>query len=317
MAKQGYEFDRNSFNFRQASVHVWQKVLGLLKFILVSFSLTAVFFLVLSLLIDTDVAKRLKKENNAYSLAYAEMLETEELLADAIASVQQRDDEIYNRIFHTASPALDPINSLDFLFGSDTIPDTKIVTYTKVKADNLLSRIDAVEANFAKIYEALGAENFVMPPMSLPLEGVTYSQVGASVGDKLSPFLKAYVPHSGIDFISAVEKSVYATEDGIVTDVVRSRRGHGNVIVISHEGGYETRYEHLSETGVKKGRSVSKGQKIGTVGISGNSFAPHLHYEILKDGVPVDPVDYLFGAVGPDDYANMLFMAVNTDQSMD
>ena len=84
-----------------------------------------------------------------------------------------------------------------------------------------------------------------------------------------------------------------------------------------HPGGYQTRYLHLAEISVTQGQKVRKGTRLGTVGMSGTSFAPHLHYEVLQDGRICNPVDYLLGSVSPRDYANMLYMSVNTAQSMD
>ena len=68
---------------------------------------------------------------------------------------------------------------------------------------------------------------------------------------------------------------------------------------------------------VKQGQSVKKGQKIGTVGMTGSSLAPHLHYEILLGSRYLDPVAYVFGSVSPEEYTNMLYVAASTQQSMD
>ena len=91
--------------------------------------------------------------------------------------------------------------------------------------------------------------------------------------------------------------------------------------ILSHEQlaplFYLTRYAHLENTRVLKGQKVTRGQRIGQVGMSGNSFAPHLHYEIQKDTLLMDPLNYLFASVSPDEYMRMLFMSVNTGQSMD
>ena len=78
-----------------------------------------------------------------------------------------------------------------------------------------------------------------------------------------------------------------------------------------------TRYLHLTDIDVSAGSRVQCARKIGTVGITGNSFASHLHYEVLLDGEPQNPVDYFFASIGPDEYSNMLYMALNTRQSMD
>ena len=120
-----------------------------------------------------------------------------------------------------------------------------------------------------------------------------------------------------MDIIASAGEPVRSAADGVVSDVVRSRKGLGNVVTITHEGGYVTRYAHLADIEVRKGRFVRRGTRIGYVGISGNSFAPHLHYEVLRDTVVLDPVNYFFGSLSVDDYVNMLVMSVTTGQSMD
>ena len=89
------------------------------------------------------------------------------------------------------------------------------------------------------------------------------------------------------------------------------------MVVIDHENGYYTKYAHLSEIRTAKGRRVSRGTEIGHVGMSGNSFAPHLHYEVLKDTVALDPVNHMFASVTPEEYINMMILSVSTGQSMD
>jgi murein DD-endopeptidase MepM/ murein hydrolase activator NlpD len=110
---------------------------------------------------------------------------------------------------------------------------------------------------------------------------------------------------------------VYAAADGIVQNVIRSRKGLGNVVEIDHGNGYVTRYAHLADVEVKKGRKLKKGARIGYVGVSGNSFAPHLHYEVIRDTVVLDPVNHMFASVSPEEYLNIMIMSVNTGQSLD
>ena len=146
---------------------------------------------------------------------------------------------------------------------------------------------------------------------------MSYAQVGAALGEKINPFYKVPIEHNGLDIIAVQGEPVYATASGYVSDVIQSRKGQGNVVEITHQGGYVTRYAHLSDIQVRKGVQIRKGACVGYVGISGNSFAPHLHYEIIKDGEYLDPVNYLFASVSPDEYLNMMYMSVNTGQSMD
>ena len=168
-----------------------------------------------------------------------------------------------------------------------------------------------------RIMEAVRDSGFVMPPMTNPLEGFSFAQTGASVGDKINPFYKVSIRHNGLDLIAPAGEPVYASADGTVRNIIRSRKGLGNVVEIDHGNGYVTRYAHLADIEVSKGRKLKKGARIGYVGVSGNSFAPHLHYEIIRDTLVMDPVHHLFASVSPEEYTNILIMAVSTGQSMD
>jgi murein DD-endopeptidase MepM/ murein hydrolase activator NlpD len=165
--------------------------------------------------------------------------------------------------------------------------------------------------------EALADENFVMPPMTNPLKDFTFAQTGASVGDKMNPFYKVPMRHNGLDLIAPAGEPVHAVADGVISEVIKSRKGLGNVVVIDHGDGYITKYAHLSDMETRKGRKVKRGTRIGYVGVSGNSFAPHLHYEVMRDTVVLDPVNHFFASVTPMEYINMLIMSVSTGQSME
>ena len=117
--------------------------------------------------------------------------------------------------------------------------------------------------------------------------------------------------------ISQQGEPVYAVADGVVRYVDHSSKGLGNVVAIDHGNGYVTRYAHLENTRVNRGQKVLRGKQIGQVGMSGNSFAPHLHYEVMKDSVRFDPLNFMFASVTPEDYIGMLVMSSNTGQSMD
>lgn len=317
MSRKTYIFDAAAMTVRKFTKSVWTMVWSVLRVLLVSMSLFIVLYLVISLVISTDTEKRLRRENRAYEKMFATVPQQQELLSNSIEILSWKDGKIYEEVFHTQAPDVDPVGSLEFLFGADTIPDSKIVTYTSRKADALLQTAGEVNASFEKIYRTLAGKDFVMPPMSIPVRDVSYPQIGASTGERLNPFYKTEVAHHGLDIIVPQGSAVYAPADGTVEDVTRSSKGDGNTLVLRHSGGYSTRYLHLSEINVSKGQRVRRGAKIATVGMSGNAYAPHLHYEVLLDGEFRDPVGYLFGSVAPEEYPNFLYMSINTRQSMD
>lgn len=310
-----YIFDKNDIKFRKKRTSVWAVIRRILVFFVATASMTVLYYVVFAMIFSTDEEQRLKDENRMFEREFPALEEKEALLSDVIDGLRMRDDMIYEEIFHTSAPNMDPLSSIDFL--ADSIPDSDIVLYADRKISNAAASAGRVEDNFRRIMQVMQDSSFVMPPMTNPLNDFSFAQTGASVGDRINPFYKVSMRHNGLDMIAPAGQPVHAAADGVVCNVIKSRKGLGNVVEIDHGNGYMTRYAHLADIEVSKGRKVEKGKRIGYVGVSGNSFAPHLHYEVMRDTLVLDPVNYLFASVTPGDYANILVMSVATGQSMD
>ena len=305
------------FKFKKERPSVWKIIRKILVFFVVSISLAIVYYVLFALVFSTEEERRLKLENRLYEQEYPQLAQKEMLLADVVEGLRMKDDRIYEEIFNTSAPDMEQFSSLEFLMGLDSIPDADIVITSAGRLDVLERSASKVEENFTKVMEAIADKDFVMPPMTNPMKEFTFAQTGASVGNKINPFYKVPMKHNGLDLIAPAGEPVYAVADGLVKDVIKSRKGLGNVVVIDHGNGYVTRYAHLADVEARKGRKVRKGTRLGYVGVSGNSFAPHLHYEVLRDTLVLDPVNHFFASVTPEEYMNMLIMSVTTGQSMD
>ena len=316
MSREQYIIDRN-LRFRRSTRTVWNVVKSILKYTVATVSLAVFYYIVFALVVNTDSERRLIRENRLYERTYQDMLKRERLLSDVISGLEVKDDQIYEEIFHARAPQMDALLSEDYLAAADTVPDYEMVEYAYGKVVAAEGRAARVEDNFRRALGLVASGDRALPPMSLPLSTVSFAQVGASVGQKVNPFYKVETAHNGVDLIAPQGDPVLAVADGTVTDVVTSRKGLGNVVEITHPGGYVTRYAHLADITVSRGQRVQRGRKIASVGISGNSFAPHLHFELLKDGQYMDPVDCFFAGVTPDAYAGMKLMASRTGQSLD
>lgn len=312
-----YIFDKDNVRFRKAKTSVWAVIRKVLMFFVASVSMAVLYYIIVSLFISTDEERRLRHENRMYEQELPQLEIRERLLSDVVEGLQVRDDRIYEEIFHASAPNMDPGSSLDFLVGLDSIPDDDIVKRSAGRLELLDVRAAGIEENFRKVIEIVQGREFKSPPMANPLKDFSFAQTGASTGERINPFYKVKMMHNGLDLIAPAGDPVYAAADGVVSNVVRSRKGLGNVVTINHGDGYVTRYAHLADIEVGRGRKVKKGTRIGYVGVSGNSFAPHLHYEIIRDTVVVDPVNHFFASVTPDEYVNMLIMSASTGQSMD
>ena len=316
MAKQ-YEFDKKHFKFRKPKTSVWVILRKAFLWFIASLSMAVLYYVIFALFFSTDEERRLKNENRMYAKEYPLLEEREQMLSEVVEGLSVRDDRIYEEIFHTSAPNMDPGASIDYLFGLDSIPDGDIVKRSEARLEVLKGRAADVESDFRAIIDRLQGGECVVPPMSNPLKDFSFAQTGASVGERINPFYKVKIMHNGLDLIAPAGDPVHAAGDGVVTEVVKSRKGLGNVVTITHKGGYKTRYAHLADIEVRKGNRVKKGKVIGYVGVSGNSFAPHLHYEVCRDTSIMDPVHYMFESVTPDEYVNMLIMSASTGQSMD
>lgn len=286
------------------------------KWVIATASLAAFYYLIFSLVVNTDEEKRLKMENRLYEKLYPEMEQKEKLISDVVKDLQARDNAIYKQIFKSQAPSVDPQNSALFFFATDSTADKDIVEYTERMSLALLDMTSRIDSNFKEVFSD-AASSRTLPPMLVPVPDLKFAQVGASVGKKMDPFYKVLTMHNGIDLIAGQGTPVIATADGVVLEVKRSGKGPGNIVEIGHDGGYRTLYAHLQDIVVRKGERVKAGRKIANVGMSGNSFAPHLHYEVHRDSLVLDPVNFFFASFSPEDYMKAAYMAATTGQSLD
>ncbi|TVP69150.1 MAG: M23 family peptidase [Leptolyngbya sp. LCM1.Bin17] len=135
------------------------------------------------------------------------------------------------------------------------------------------------------------AEQLAASPTGRPV--ASDLPISSEFGLRPNPFGgRSYEMHEGIDFAGPVGKPVLATADGVVV-VAEYDRGYGNYVKIDHGYNYETLYAHLSELAVTIGDRVQRGDVLGTVGSTGRSSGPHLHYGIYRNGQAVNPRYYL------------------------
>lgn len=311
-----YVYDKDDFKFRRQRHSLRSTLLRVLKYFLASVSLAVLYYIIFALVFSTDKERRLRSENRMYEKLYPEMEQERRLLEDVVAGLEAKDNMIYNDLFQTDVLTFGSQTS-EYLSESDSMEVEDIVRHSEQVYEALDEKAGEIDNEFMRIFRVLASGNVQLPPLALPIRDFSYTSVGASVGDKINPFYKVKVSHDGLDMIAPSGTPVLASADGTVTSVQRSSKGLGNTVTVAHDGGYVTKYAHLSNIKVIRGRKIKKGTVIGSVGMSGKSFAPHLHYEIWKDTVALDPVSYFFSSVTPDEYSAMLLLSASAGQSMD
>lgn len=161
------------------------------------------------------------------------------------------------------------------------------------KADVLESQIKIQQISFDEIKDAIHYKNkrHAAIPAICPLMNNDYIRISDYFGNRFHPVLKTHKMHTGLDYAANIGTPVYATGDGIVAETGWDA-GYGNRILVEHGFGYSSVYAHLSKMTVRKGDKINRGKLVGLVGNTGISTGPHLHYEIRKENVPVNPMLY-------------------------
>jgi murein DD-endopeptidase MepM/ murein hydrolase activator NlpD len=153
-------------------------------------------------------------------------------------------------------------------------------------------------------------------PAIQPISNKELNRLASGFGMRMHPILKTRRMHTGCDFAAPRGTLVNATGDGKIITVKRSFGGYGNEIEIDHGYGFITKYAHLDDFKVKVGQKVKRGECIGFVGNTGRSTAPHLHYEIIKDGKKIDPVHYFYKDINEAEYEKLLELSSQENQSL-
>ncbi len=141
--------------------------------------------------------------------------------------------------------------------------------------------------------------------------------MASGYGYRIHPIYKTRRMHAGMDFSAKTGTPIYATGDGTVSKVKKSRRGYGNHVIIDHGYGYKTLYAHMQKYIVRRGQKIKRGETIGYIGSTGTSVAPHLHYEVHKNNKKVNPVNYFYNDLNAEEYERMIYLSSKSNQSFD
>lgn len=272
--------------------------------------------------IETPLEAKLHTENEA--LANHKILLTSQLWQanQQLAELKKQDRAIYEKLFDTKLPAekVSTSNREDLLLADNSD--------FHVAIDELNERFTAVNkkaraTNRQFSYEASVKEGDVKMltavPSLAPIEGFDVSRLVSGFGTRINPFHKGNYHHDGADIAAPRGTPIVATGPGYIIQVKKSDllAGYGNYIEINHGNGYVTRYSHMAEISVRYGQKVTKGQIIGTVGSSGGSIAPHVHYEVIWEGKNVDPVKFIVEGITPGTYRELVTKGKKQNQSLD
>ena len=323
MPKSKYRFNHETLSFTKVRASLQDKFIRGFTYLLATIVITIVYYSIYTSFFDTPKERGLKRERKELLSQFDTLNRKYGRVEAVLKDIQQRDVNIYRTIFEAEPIPLSVRNA--GIGGSDRyselegLSNSDIVIEATKKLDHLAKQVYIQTKSFDEIIElAKNKETMVRcVPNIQPISNRDLTRVASPFGVRIHPYYKVLKMHTGMDFTAPTGTEVYATGDGIVFDVNRSKRGYGNTVIIDHGFGYKTLYAHLSEILVRPGTKVRRGAVIGLVGNTGMSLAPHLHYEVRMNDNPINPINFYFNDLTPLEYDKMIALAVNSGQSLD
>ena len=324
MAKQTrYIFNQLTQNFEVLETSKSRKVL---RFFLILLALLGVAFLFAVLLFT--FFKSPKEKSQARELEYMKL--QYEILNDRLDNIEilltdmeQRDNDLY-RVMFEADPIPRSVrrsgfSDADRYAGLYGYMNSNQVLNAARKLDVISSQLYHQSVSYDTLFAMARNKSDMLAhiPAIFPLKETEIKYISSYFGYRPDPIYKIEKFHSGIDFSAQMGTEAYATGDGVVCDVEKGHWGYGNMVSIDHGYGYKTRYAHLQKAAVRRGQQVKRGQLIGFIGNTGKTTGVHLHYEVLKNNAPINPINFFYKDLTPDEYEQILEQSTLPTQSMD
>jgi murein DD-endopeptidase MepM/ murein hydrolase activator NlpD len=323
MAHTKYKFNPESLSYDKIRLGLRSVLLRLFAYFIGSVIIAIVYSLIFAMFVDSPKEKALKREIDQLSIQYELMNKDMGNVEKILGDLEQTDNNLYRTIFEAEPlPAslrnggLGGVNRYKELEGYD---NSEIVVETASRLDKIKNKIYVQSKSFDDLIVLSKEKEEMLSclPAILPISNKDLTRTASGFGLRVHPYYKIVKFHYGMDFTAPQGTDIYVTGDGVVESLVQSKRGYGNNIVINHGFGYKTLYAHLDRFNVRIGQKVKRGDVIGFVGSSGMSLAPHLHYEVELNGVKVDPSNYYFNDLSPEEYERMIEIASSSGQSFD
>lgn len=317
-----FRYNPESLRFERVKISFFNVFISLFSYLTFGVLFFAGLLLLQNYIIETPTEKKLRSENKALKehkvVLAGQLWQSNEQLEE----LKKQDLALYEKLFETKSEHVNhrSLNREEILLAESgdfnaLLQDlnTRFTSlYTSAKASNQFFHN---KASVKK--EDLG--NLFSIPSIVPVENFDLSKLVSGFGTRIHPFHKGHYHHDGVDIASARGTAVLAAGHGRVIMTKRSDllAGFGNYVEVDHGNGIITRYSHLEDITVRNGQKIKKGEALGSVGSSGGSIAPHLHYELIKNGTNIDPVTFFAEGLHAREYQEMVSKSKLQNQSLD
>ncbi len=323
MSKIKYRFDTKNLTYEKVTTSWKERIFRVLSYLATGSVFAAITIIIAYKVLDSPKEKQLIREIEQMQLQYELLGSKMNQISDVMKDLQDRDNNVYRVVFE-AEPIPDAIRKAGF-GGVDRYKklegyeNSELIIETTKRLDKIIKQVYIQSKSFDEVVKlAKNKQEMIQSiPAIMPINNKDLRHQPSGFGWRTHPIYKTSEFHPGMDFAAPTGTPIYATGDGVVERADNTAQGYGNHVVLNHNYGYLTLYGHMSKIAVKVGAKIKRGQLIGYVGSTGLSTAPHVHYEVFKGGERVNPVNFYYNDLTPEQYQVMLEMSQKSSQSFD
>ena len=321
-AKKKYKINPETLAMEQVEhgLNYWLRQTGM--YIIAGIILGIIFLYLFLILFPSPREKQLQQEKEEI-LSQLEVLNIQvDQMQVVMTDLQQRDDNLY-RVLFGAEPI--PLSvrqgaqrKIDYYEQIAQMTNSELAADLALKVDLLEKEIYVQAKSYDEVAQMAKEQEIRMEniPAIQPVMNKDLKRVASGYGMRIDPVYHVRKFHQGMDFTAPMGTEVFATGNAKV-DFAGWKQGYGNTVILDHGYGYKTLYAHLYKILVRKGQKVRRSDIIALVGNTGKSTGPHLHYEVRLNNKPVDPRNYYFYDLSPEEYDQMIQLSNNFGQMLD
>lgn len=326
MGKEKFIYNIHTLSYEKVEINWFTTIFRVFAFLCTAVVTAFLFATVLYRYLPSPKEKALLQEIEVMKTEYAKLEADLSTISEEMNNLRDRDAYAYRTIF-----GMDPIDDDVWQGGTGgtdqyaVYKDWKHAGKTMAEAKEKMRQL-----KFQMVLQSKSLDTIMQTAQekekmlaSIPsIKPVRADKLAKNVGllsgfgYRIHPIYKVPRMHTGIDFTAPKGTPIQATGDGVVVKA-ESNSGYGRCVIIDHGYGYQTLYAHMSRIDIKQGQRVKRGQRLGLVGSTGASTAPHCHYEVHLRGERVNPVHYVMDGLSTKEYAALVNIAQAANQSMD
>ncbi len=327
MRRERYVFNRQTLQYEKVVEPLRYTILRIFGFLCAAVFTGLIMLMFTHRYFPSPAEKLLIQENDLLRAEIDEAFQQVASVSKVVENLQKRDAHAHRMIFGMKPIDEDVWNA--GIGGHDAYENLRQLPRTGEQVAGLRQQIDQLKHQIDLQSRSLDSitlmaahkeEMLASIPSIKPVRADKVNRTLVQLsgfGYRIHPIFRTQRMHWGIDFNAPVNTPIQATGKGKVEFAGNRHDGYGNCVIINHGFGFQTLYAHMEKISVKVGQPLLRGQVIGTIGSTGQSTGAHLHYEVIKDGQKVDPIQYCTDGLTPEEYQDFVRQAQQENQSFD